>query len=272
MAVQGRVWVATLVIGVLALGISVWGGAAPRGERITITSADPTLKRSVPAVVYRPEGAGPFPAVVLLHGCGGLQQWNLDWGAWLADRGYVTILTDSLAPRGLKEVCDQGGLDFEVHALDALGALAYLRGQSDVTPTKVFVMGWSHGGAATLISDKRPFIQKTQPAGGPYRGAIAFYPACRVFQAGGITSPLLMLLGGVDDFEPPAQCIAHGTELKANGAPIEWIIYPGVSHGFDSPQNVTRQINGRTVHVAYNADAAADAHTRVEQFLSQHSQ
>jgi len=271
-AVWGRASVAALAVGVLALGISVWGGAASQGERVTITSADPKFTRPIPATVYRPQGAGPFPAVVLLHGCGGLEQWNLDWGAWLADRGYVTILPDSLAPRSLKQVCDASGLDFDEHALDALGALAYLRGQPDVIPTRVFVMGWSHGGAATLISDKKPFIEKTAPAGGPYRGAIAFYPACRVFESGGITSPLLMLLGGADDFEPPAACIKHGEELKANGARIDWTVYPNVSHAFDAGYDRTVQLSGgRTVHIASNAAATADAHTQVEQFLSERS-
>ena len=53
-----------------------------------------------------PDGPGPSPAVVLLHGCGG--GWRgLDerWGKRLAEWGYVTLTVDRFGTRGITSAC-----------------------------------------------------------------------------------------------------------------------------------------------------------------------
>ena len=62
----------------------------------------------VPASVSRPEGPGPFPAVVLMHGCHGVSDSNRDWAQWLRERGYVALVVDSWKPRRLHEACTPG--------------------------------------------------------------------------------------------------------------------------------------------------------------------
>jgi hypothetical protein len=47
-----------------------------------------------------PKGDGPFPAIVLLHGCSGLGRANEVWTARLVDWGYVVLNVDSFGPRG----------------------------------------------------------------------------------------------------------------------------------------------------------------------------
>ena len=53
-------------------------------------------------VIYRPQGPGPFPAVVALHGCDGVVAGSgkvganyADWGGRLADAGFVVLFPDS---------------------------------------------------------------------------------------------------------------------------------------------------------------------------------
>jgi len=62
-----------------------------------------------PGSVYhslqKPDGEGPFPAVVLLHTCGGLQQHVLEWAQRLRAHEYVALVLDSFTPRGEKSVC-----------------------------------------------------------------------------------------------------------------------------------------------------------------------
>jgi dienelactone hydrolase len=54
----------------------------------------------------KPQGDGPFPAVVLMHGCTGIGKHQEDWAARFASWGYVALQVDSLGPRGL---ADKGG-------------------------------------------------------------------------------------------------------------------------------------------------------------------
>src|SRR5687767_11990657 len=102
--------------GVLATVSSV----ASAQERVQFPSADGALNGGAPTqlegYLYRPTGAGPFPAVVAMHGCGGLftlrdrsklAARNIDWGTRLSTQGYVVLFPDSLNPRGTPEVCKQ---------------------------------------------------------------------------------------------------------------------------------------------------------------------
>src|SRR5580704_17154250 len=45
--------------------------------------------------LYRPSGAGPFPAIVLAHTCGGVSEHTNVWGKLLASWGYVVVAPDS---------------------------------------------------------------------------------------------------------------------------------------------------------------------------------
>ena len=256
------------------LGVSIWGAAASSGEPVTFKSADSTMNAPIPATVYRPEGTGPFPGVVLLHDCAGLQPYQTEWAAWLQGLGYVAILPNSLSPRNLTTTCASRGLTMGDHALDGLGALAYLRTRPDVIPTKVAVMGWSHGGSATLISASARFINANHPDGGGYQAAIALYPECAVFQEGDLAAALLMLMGSADDWTPPARCVERGTALQTGGNSVAWTVYPGATHGFDQPgpARVLHFPGGHTYHLQYDATAATDAHTQVQRFLSTHLQ
>ena len=62
------------------------------------------------AMLFRPEGQGPFPAVVALHNCTGLSNSAgafgaryRDWGERLAKNGYVVLMPDSNGSRGHRQ-------------------------------------------------------------------------------------------------------------------------------------------------------------------------
>ena len=69
---------------------------------------------SVTGYVFRPAGAGPFPAVILLHGCEGLGWRTARQSGWqflsgraerLVGLGYLALVLDSFEPRGVGEAC-----------------------------------------------------------------------------------------------------------------------------------------------------------------------
>jgi dienelactone hydrolase len=194
-------------------------------------------------VLLKPEGAGPFPGVVLLHGCTGLRTkagaiqaklWF--WAGHLRDLGYTTLLVDSFAPRGIDEVCTGRHLLSPVRdrADDARGGLRYLQGRPDVKRDRVALLGWSNGGAAALsVLFDEGSVERD------FRAAVAFYPNCTRKYPGGPDfrpyAPLYVLVGALDDWTPAAPCMALVERARAAGAPIAIKVYPGAHHSFDAP-------------------------------------
>jgi len=273
-ALTPRTGLAIVLAVMCMLGVSLRGYAASDSERITFKSPDSAVSVPIPATVFRPKGSGPFPGVVLLHVCSGIRAYDSKWAEWLGTLGYVAILPDTLSPRNVSTFCGVSGApDIRSQALDGIGALAYLRSQPDVIPGKIAVMGWSHGGAATLVSASARFINATNPAGGGYQAAIAFYPGCVAFQDGNLATPLLMLMGSADDWDPPGRCVERGTALQSAGTPVEWKVYKGAMHCFDEPgPNREARVSGRTYHLGYDRTAAKDAFDQVQRFLKAYLQ
>jgi dienelactone hydrolase len=115
---------------------------SPGAEHITFQSRNLNQKNPVPAVLVRPQGGGPFPAVVLVHPCSGITvTMYQDWTPWFVARGYIVVVPDSLAPWHQTSVCYAGAAkttathpDFRDAAFDAWGALKFLRSRMHMYP------------------------------------------------------------------------------------------------------------------------------------------
>jgi dienelactone hydrolase len=199
-------------------------------------------------VLLRPADPGPFPALVMLHGCaglrtrqGGVQSKPRFWAEHFRDRGYVTLLVDSFTPRGIDEVCTGRHVLSPVRdrADDARGALRYLRDRPDVQGDRIGLLGWSNGAAATLS-----VLFDTGTRDRDFRAGVAFYPNCRRQYPGGPEfrpyAPLYILVGGRDDWTPASPCVAMVEHARARGAPITIKVYPDAHHSFDAPASPLR--------------------------------
>jgi dienelactone hydrolase len=243
------------------------------------------------AYLYRPTTDGPHPALVFMHGCGGLlnkegHPWTreTDWARRFNALGYVVLMVDGFTPRGSGEMCSQAGFKIELYRArphDAYGALAYLQQQPLVRPDRIGLVGWSEGGGAILIairdaSGSRP---KTLPKG-DFRVALTFYPAsCHADafpQAWTTRIPLQVLIGESDVWTPAEPCRQMIEAAAANGAPVSIKTYAGAYHDFDwpgvkvhpLPKFVTR---ADVVPIAGMDPAArADALTLVPAFLAKY--
>jgi dienelactone hydrolase len=129
----------------------------------------------------KPEGAGPFPAVIGLHGCAGMPDTTKrklvdDLVGW----GYVVLLVDSFATRSIEHACT-GGLDIAgKRRSDAYGALGFLARQSFVDPRRVAAVGFSQGGwVALLVAEASSFELFVRPSSSRFRAVVAFNPLCR---------------------------------------------------------------------------------------------
>ena len=193
-----------------------------------------------------------YPAIVLLHGCGGmytergqLTGRHRDWAQRFAAWGFVALLVDSLGPRGFGPLCelkDRPIHPWQERTLDAYAALEYLVARADVDRKNVFVMGWSHGGS-TVTGVVRADAPGQRADGIRFKAAIAYYPGCeRPLRAKSYhpTVPLLIQHGQVDDWTPAAPCVELATKMQQTGLPVETILYPEAHHGFDAPNSPVR--------------------------------
>jgi dienelactone hydrolase len=215
--------------------------------------------------------AGPakLPAVVVLHTCAGIDDAMTDWAQWLAQSGYDALVVDSFGPRHVESVCGTHNVPPRERALDAYGALAYLRSRADVDGDRIGVIGFSHGGGTVLWTENADLAAKAGFASNGFRAAIAFYPnACDAKPAAALTFPLLVLIGALDNWTDAATC----QQLLSRVDPGQTVgtihVYPGAYHKFDDPQaDRIAHIGAHQYTLRYDAAAAADAHDRVLAFL-----
>ena len=237
-------------------------------------------------VLYRPTGARPFPAVIAMHGCGGLYDRkealnarDADWSERLAAQGFLVLLPDSFGSRGLGSQCSTSSRQIRPgreRVADAFAAKAYLQGRPDVKPQAVSLLGWSHGGSTVLYAVA---VGAPDNQGGPaFARAVAFYPGCRLPAERGWqdSMPLLILVGKADDWTGADACQAMAEAARARGEPVEITIYPNANHEFDHPNLPIRERRGLAytvsgdgiAHVGTDTVARADALLRVPAFLA----
>lgn len=223
----------------------------------------------LPAYLARPAGAGPFPAVVVLHGCGGLNNVVVTWADRLARWGYVAVAIDSLTPRGRANACGSG---LNEQTFDAYQALKFLTAQPFVHADRIGMLGISLGGGSALTALERGLVEPMFPV--KFRAGVAFYPRC-AGMAGVMTAPMLVLIGELDDWTPAAACrdMAAG-KTGTFGPPrepgdrsmIELVVYPDAHHSFIASE----LRDGIRLHghwLQYNEAATQDAASRVRAFF-----
>ncbi len=236
---------------------------------------------------FRPKGSGPFPAIVLLHGCGGMYTPSgyvtasyRHWAETLSEEGYVALLVDSFRPRGHWSICDlqkRPILERRERVEDAYAAARWLSRQAYVAGGRIGLLGWSNGATGTLYG-MRPG-SKLEPG---FRAAVSFYPGCRTLSRGKLPyqayAPLLILIGEADDWTPAAPCVHLAATAKGQGAPVEIVTYPGAYHSFDRINSPLRyRPNVRNLSkpdrlgatVGEHPQAREDAIQRTKEFFAQ---
>jgi dienelactone hydrolase len=237
---------------------------------VTVTTRDvpetvhfPTANGSVKLVGYlfKPQGGGAHPAIVMLHGRAGpyssaahgrydattLSKRHKEWGEFWAQRGYLALLVDSFGPRGYAKGFPRASYadrpdavsEQTVRPLDAYGALKYLRGRNDVKPYHIGVQGWSNGGMTALVTmgTETPGLDHPTAQTG-FRAALAEYPGCGMDAVKGEWrpyAPVLMLLGSADEEVSPKRCETFAKKAQKSGGPLEYHVFDGAEHNYDDP-------------------------------------
>jgi dienelactone hydrolase len=250
--------------------------AAP--QAIEISRANGVLH----ALLYKPEGDGPFPTVIALHGCGGLanksqpiQTRYADWAEYLLKTGYAVVLPDSYGSRELGPQCharDRRVVARRERLADIQASRQWLAGQAWVQRDRISLLGWGNG-ASGLLWAVRPQLasDRSEP---DFRAAVAFYPDCRVSSKLGWSArvPTLLLIGGDDDISSPAACRQMIEGARGRSALARIVVYPGAYQDFDSAAAL-HFVSGADPelpergHLGGDPVARADSQKRVAEWL-----
>jgi dienelactone hydrolase len=216
-------------------------------------------------IAATPRDAAPYPAVVVLHGCGGISSHSTAIADRLGGWGYVALAIATLGPRGMDSGCYSG--TFMDQAFDAYAALRYLSALKFVDAERVALFGQSMGGSATLYAIDRDLA--AQYFGQRFHAAIAYYPRCVVVTVPVMTAPVLILIGEADQWNAADACKALRNLAQPGSASIDLTVYPGVHHAFDVAQlKPGRGPDGRWLE--YDEPAARDAEKKTRAFLADH--
>ncbi len=237
-----------------------FAGVSSAAERRVVVADPAPAPADGPLTGYltTPPGAGPFPAVALIHSCLGLPGNRAAFAATLGSWGYVALYVDEFAPRGLNETCS---VDVPVGPADAAAALAYLARQPFVDARRVAIVGFSQGGDVALA------VAASPPRAARLRAAAAYYPPCANRQGETLKVPTLILVGAADSVTPAADCRAFVAAQPPSAATTRLVVLPGAGHLFDDPASA----GGRLVlgmHFAYDRAAAARAEQELRRFLA----
>lgn len=277
-----------IALALLALAVAGIGGAFAvghvRGWWVRRMSVDALAEMLDPHIeVHRPDGPGPFPAVLQMHGCGGVKEIQRDYARAAARAGVIAVILDSHTPRGISyrkavaTVCKGRRLLGAERAGDLIAGLRIVRRMGDVDASRLAVAGWSHGAwtimdaLALRIPAETPHSLDAVPedAFSGLRGAYLMYPFCGfpslTARRGWSTAPPTadMLLVENDARASETLALAAAERARASGAAVTTEIWAdGLTHAFDEDNHEPNS------GLVYQPDAAARAHDRYAAWLT----
>ena len=237
-----------LVVALLC-GLSAF---AATSKSVSYKSGDDTVQ----ALIYTPEGKGPFPGILVIHEYWGLNDWVKEQASKLSDLGYVALAVDlyrgkvATTPDEAHEI--MRGVPDDRAARDLHAAFEFLKSQPNVKKDRIASIGWCMGGGYSFnVALQEP----TLTADVINYGHLATDPE----SLKKINASILGIFGGQDRGIPVEDVKKFEQTMKQMGKKVEIVIYPNAGHAFENPNNKT----------GYRADDAADAWKRTVKFLAE---
>ncbi len=221
--------------------------------------------------IFRPAGAGPFPAVVLAHTCGGIQEHMYARAREILDAGYIVLVLDSYTSRNHFTFCTAAGVNATRVYKDTFDALAHLKAMPEVDTSRVYLVGFSLGSFAAAVAGSPEVVSMLQ-AKHRFNASVGWYGACTfaanpMFPSWNLLrtdtdKPVLLLMAAKDSETPIKECFPRLDEMKAQGKPVAWHVYPNATHAWDKSDSRRGYVQDNTV--------TQDAMRRTLEFLKAH--
>ena len=241
--------------------------------------------------MFKPEGAGPFPGLVLLPTCGGHIAFmnTFDWAKRALDHGYAVLVVDPLGPRGVRQNCvPPQAVGTNRFMQDGFDAAEHLRKQPFVDPDHIGLMGFSLGAMAGFGASGVKHAHEDGRK--PFQAIVAAYPVCifksiKLSKTGQLADlhfipdqievPLLVEMGDLDtETYPVERCIPTLDALKAKGAPVDYRLYHA-THNWDATETRTTSfrktgLEGQTIVYEYDSGVTEQSAKDAFAFLDAH--
>lgn len=268
--------------------------AAPASaERVKFSGAKGTGYPSVDevsATLQMPTGAsGKVPAVIILHGSGGIDGRGEFHARALNEAGFATLEV-FMFEKGRRP--KSGHTNTLTHGF---GALVYLAGRPDIDPKRIGVMGFSWGGNMSLRMSSKPINDAFAGSLGGLRFAAhaPFYAVwwthTRIVTAPDAQgygdykaftgAPVMLFAGGADDYGGPEDSKEFLAALPAEAKGLFSLqFYPDATHGWDTPGDRRRTVDDPVSHrgsggqVRFWSDrsVAEDSRQKMVAFFTKH--
>lgn len=203
---------------------------------------------------HKPDGVGPFPTIIMLHGCGRADMPQAAYVEACLQNGIGCIVVDSYAPRQISIVESMGTVCTGVQlwgrerAGDLVAALAWAKTLDWVDASNISALGWSHGGwtimdALALEKSLSQYTNISDLCEKPLeslKSVFLIYPWCgpgshSAMRGWNRNLPAHMIVGGRDLVSGEFLPKRAAKKLKDNGVNIEVSHFDRATHGFDEP-------------------------------------
>lgn len=232
--------------------------------------------------IWKPAGEGPFPALIIVHNCGGLTPQIGYWRKEAVNRGYVAFVLDSFSARGSRACDPMPPVPIARGVKDLLDAAAHLQAMPFVDSSRIAMLGVSWGAMVGLLSTSPQYVGQVAANRRAPAAVVSLYPGCYVPSFGKVpeieylrpdmATPALLLLGGRDMEMPPEECLTRLNTLKQRKAPVEWHVFEAATHCWDCSHAHNYRwsppwAGGRTVVYLYDRKITEDSASRAFAFL-----
>jgi dienelactone hydrolase len=218
----------------------------PQAESVNITGH-----------LFLPTGAEKVPAVLLMHGSGGIYSAMLGyWPEQFNAAGFAVFSVDSFGPRGVKSTAeDQSLVPFAADVADAFAALKLLASHPRIDVGRIAIMGFSRGGITTWRTGvERVIAAQRLPGGIRFAAHVPVYSGgCvgefRLIAKPGVftKAPMLWIHGDNDDYAVMAPCQDYADRIGKAGTPVEFVVIPGARHKFDDDDTTRYRVRGAQI-------------------------
>ena len=182
-----------------------------------------------------------FPAVILIHGSGGISAATDRWAQELNSVGVAAFILDAFTGRGIITTNnDQSQLDSIAMTHDAYAALAKLGTHPRIDTERIAVMGFSKGAVPAVYSSNQRFQLAYGPSNVQFAAHIGLYTPCNVTYKQDdqvANKPIRMFHGVADDYVAIGTCRSYVQRLKQAGADVTLTEYPDAHHAYDNFTN-----------------------------------